>query len=89
MRSPRCTCGRTDIRGRLTLLSVLLVFGLAFAQLIAGAEDGTTIPPWAAAFLTLVTQGYFMTKGAERHAEALTRERAAAVPATGGGERCD
>src|SRR5688500_1637916 len=76
---PRCAGRGHDIRGMLALLGVLLTFGLAFAQLLLGSEDGATIPPWAAAFLTLVTQGYFMTKGAERHAEALRRGDAAAA----------
>ncbi len=62
-----------DIRGLLTLLVLLLTFGLAFAQLLLGVEDGATIPPWAAAVLTLVLQGYYMTKGAERHAKAMRR----------------
>lgn len=77
-RTPRCPdCQHRltgwDLRGTLTIIVVVLVFGLAYLQLALGIEDGATIAPWAVGALTLVLQGYYMTKGAERHAEALVR----------------
>lgn len=71
----RCPACRRDLRGPIALLSIGLVFGLAGAQLLTDHPDGAVIPPWAAGFLTLVVQGYYMTKGAERHAEAVRRPR--------------
>lgn len=72
-RKRRCDACKRDLRGPIALTSIILVFALAGVQLLIRHPDGSVIPPWAAAFLTLVVQGYFMTKGAERHAEAMRR----------------
>lgn len=73
----RCpTCRRYpawDLRGWIAVGGIVLTFGLAFVLVFTGNKEGATIPPWAASFLTLVVQGYYMTKGAERHAAALRR----------------
>lgn len=71
-RPPRAT---RDLRGHITILVVVLGFGVAFAQLAAGREDGATVPPWVAQTIGVTLTGYFMTKGAEKHAEALRRSR--------------
>lgn len=73
---PRCSRAgpaQRDLRGLLAALTLVFVFGLAFAQLLSGSEDGATLPPWPPTVLALVLNSYYMTKGAERHAQALTR----------------
>lgn len=71
-RCPRCNRG-TDLRGFIAVLGIVLVFALAFYRSAQGVAEGDIVPPWAAGFLVLVTNGYYMTKGSEKHAEALRR----------------
>lgn len=62
---------RSDLRAVITLLVTVLVFGLAYLKVVLKLEGADIIAPWAASALTLVLQGYYMTKGAEQHARAL------------------
>ena len=72
----RCQhCQRTlerDFRGLLTLLIVLLAFGLAFIQALKGGS-ATLIAPWVAGILGSSVSMYFQSKGGERMRE-MTRE---------------
>lgn len=72
-RCQRCRSRRHDLRGVITILGIVLVFALAFYRSHQGVAEGDILPPWAFGFLTLVTADYYMTKSAERHAEALRR----------------
>jgi hypothetical protein len=70
-------CGRkfdTGFRGLITLLIVLLTFGLAYVQVIKGDSE-TLIPPWVGVILGSVGSTYFMSKTGERMRE-ITHEQA-------------
>jgi hypothetical protein len=74
----RCEqCGRTydkGFRGLLTVLVVVLAFGLAYVQLLRGGSE-TLIPPWVGVILGSVVSMYYQSKGGERMRE-ITRENA-------------
>lgn len=78
MARKRCEhCGRSydkGFRGLLTVLVVILAFGLAYVQLIKGGSE-TLIPPWVGVILGSVVSMYYQSKGGERMRE-ITREHA-------------
>lgn len=66
------TCGQApDLRGALTLLIVLLVFGLAYFELLQGGGREDLIPPWAAALVASATTGYLMSRSAQGLVQGL------------------
>lgn len=84
MARKRCEhCGRGSdrgFRGLLTVLVVVLAFGLAYVQLIKGGGSETLIPPWVGVILGSVVSMYYQSKGGERMRE-ITREQAEKNPA--------
>jgi hypothetical protein len=69
-------CGRKydkGFRGLLTVLVVILSFGLAYVQLLRGGSE-TLIPPWVGILLGSVVSMYFMGRTGERMRE-ITREQ--------------
>jgi hypothetical protein len=67
---PNCKGYRgRDYRGALTLLIVLLAFGIAFLKLLTGQGDETLIAPWIAGILNLSVGMYYTAKGGERMRE--------------------
>jgi CHASE2 domain-containing sensor protein len=69
-------CGRKydkGFRGLLTLLVVVLTFGLAYIQIIKGGSE-TLIPPWVGVILGSVISMYYQSKGGERMRE-ITHEQ--------------
>jgi hypothetical protein len=74
----RCEyCGRKlgkELRGLITLLIVLLAFGLAYIQAIKGGS-ATLIAPWVAGILGSVVSMYFQARGGEVM-RRMTRENA-------------
>ena len=70
-------CGRRfdkGFRGLLTLLVVILAFGLAYVQLLKGDSE-TLIPPWVGVILGSVVSMYYMGRTGERMRE-ISQENA-------------